>query len=72
MELLFDKGAPQESGAVVSERKSEACPKCGRMAEYVERFANGRFMASHGSELRRRGSLMVECAIICHGFEKQS
>ena len=47
---------------------------CGKMAEYVERFENGRFMASHGTVprvFRAVGAEMViGAAVICHGVQR--
>lgn len=77
MDLLFEPvgvNAP-DFAASRSARVPEVCPECGRMAEYVERFANGRFMASHGSERQRvkcssTGEyLNLNWAKICHGGE---
>lgn len=71
-DLLFDSVA---SDYLARERETarapEVCPECGLMSEYVERFACGRFMASHGSWPKVMRGISVKAARICHGFERR-
>lgn len=72
MELFENaSGNGPEIQEIASKREPEVCPVCGKMAEYVERFPNGRWMSSHGSRPRTVRGILVQAAIVCHGNERR-